>query len=351
MIKDWGGVDKTRLPFGHAVKFLVTRSLNRLCIYKLVRKPIFIFSMRRSGSTLLMEMIYSQPGFDYCGQPLDLWDFHPYYHRLPHPSMSQFISLSAEDEKKLYTFFNDLLTGRIRFRNQWRVWQPNFHFHVDRLVIKVLNANPLIEWFAKNFDIDIIYLVRHPIPTSLSIIKRGWESNAKAYLEDSDFCRTHVPPDARDLGFHLLEKGTKLQLYVLEWCLANLYPLRTFKERAWLTVTYEELLLRSREISELICTHCHLPDPEGMQKVIYKPSRTTAHDRRRLIRKDPKALTCQWLKELSPSEVAGVKEVLEAFGIWAYDASNPWPHSKLCHFGSLGGLEMRESPPIPDHLR
>jgi len=45
----------------------------------------------------------------------------------------------------------------------------------------------LMDWFTKNFDIEVIYLIRHPIPTALSILNRKWGNTAKTFLENEYF--------------------------------------------------------------------------------------------------------------------------------------------------------------------
>ena len=85
MIKSWGALKKESLSIKDTLKLIAKQTLGRLCIYKLTEKPIFIFANRRGGSTLAMEMIYSQPGVDCVGKPRNLWRYHPYFNWLPHP--------------------------------------------------------------------------------------------------------------------------------------------------------------------------------------------------------------------------------------------------------------------------
>jgi len=55
-----------------------------------------------------------------------------------------------------------------------------------------LNALPFIDWFDEKFNIKIIYLIRHPIPTSLSIIQRNWGNNLEAMLQNSYFTKKYL---------------------------------------------------------------------------------------------------------------------------------------------------------------
>lgn len=332
----WSNLNKEKLSVKETIKSIGKSFLGRLCIYKIAQRPIFIFSTRRGGSTLLMNMIYSQPGVDYINQPLDLWQYHPHFDRLPHPRLSKFITLEKIEEQLLRNFFNDLLSGQIRLRNQWNVCDPCFNFYVDRLTIKICNAHDLIEWFAENFEIDIIYLIRHPIPVSLSIIKREWRNAAFAYLENTRFREDHLDSAIQRFARDLLAHGTTLQKYVLEWCLENLYPMKVFRQQGWLTLAYEEVILRPGKVSELICSLFDLPDLEPMRNTILSPSRTTLPDSKHLIQaKGPSHLVKRWLKQVDLKDIGNIDKVLEAFGVEIYKASSPYPASELCHFGSL----------------
>ncbi len=79
-------------------------------------KPhVFLFSTRRGGSTLVRNMIYSQPGFNYIDQPLDLSErqFNPYRNELPNPPGSQFISISEEQNTLLFKYFQNFTYRKV----------------------------------------------------------------------------------------------------------------------------------------------------------------------------------------------------------------------------------------------
>ena len=281
-------------------------------------------------------MICSQKGVDHVYEPLQLGRHHPHFLRLPHPPLSKFITLDRQEEGLLHDYFQALLSGELRLRNQWNPLGDGFSFFVDRLVVKVLSANALIDWFAQHFDIDVIYLLRHPIPVAASLIKRGSANFAPAYLENPHFCEAHLDPATFRLAQDILASGSTLQKYVLEWCLENLYPLEVCGQREWLTLTYEELVLRPMQISELICARFNLRDPVRMSETADRPSRTTTADSDHRIRSEgPGSLVEQSLQEVGSEEIEGVERLLEGFGVDVYKASSPYPSLAFSHFGAL----------------
>jgi len=326
-----------------SIKDFIKVMLGTFAVYKLNKKPIFIFGTRRSGSTLLTKMIYSQPRVDYVTEPLNLWRYHRHYHRLPNPYLSKFISLKANEEKLLSEYFRALLAGRCRLRNQWNVFDKDYSFCVNKLVIKVLSGKRLIDWFDYNFDIEVIYLIRHPIPVSLSIIKRGWGNTADAFLKNDYFSKYFLDDDKEGFCRSILTNGLPIEAYILEWCLENLYPLSIYHQRPWLVLTYEELVSRPRQVSELICSRFDLPNPERMCKTLLRPTKTSMRESRDFIRiEGPSQRAVHWLNEVNEQELNQIKNIFEVFGLKEYSVYNPFPLDELCHFGTLKEGKTRE---------
>jgi len=320
-------------------RYLIRRALQALHITRRpFKKAIIIFSTRRSGSTLLMELIHSQKGVNYSDQPLDLWRYHPYRGCLPQPCLYRFISLDPEEEGKLYLFFHRLLNGRIKVYSQWNIFDPNYSFVVNRLVVKLLNAKPLMDWFDNHFDVEIVYLLRHPIPTALSIMRRGWGCTAEAFLRDDHFRCLYLGGAETEECHRILEQGSALQKHVLEWGLENIAPLSVFKERAWLTLTYEELIARPPLVCQLLADRLGLPDAERMWRRVSRPSKTmSSRSKADIIEKGPRYLLRRWMDEIDPGVAREAMEMLEELcGISVYAADNPFPVPELCHFGPLG---------------
>ena len=301
------------------------------------KTPVFIFSTRRSASTLLMEMIAGQPGFNYHAQPLDLWLYHPNRSQIPQPPQFQYTSLTEDEAALLCRYFAGLLEGRIRFRSQWNWLSPDYHWQVDRWVVKLLNTNPLIDWFTENFDLQVVYLLRHPIPVALSILQRGWDCIAGAFLNDDQFCEQYLEPGAVRESRQILATGTPLQKYVLEWGLANAAPLRICQDRPWLTLTYEELVTRPRAVCQALAAYLDLPDVDGMVARLEQPSATTqAASRVDLAHRGPQYLLQRWQTQVDPGEArAALAPLHDLFGLGAYTWDSPYPDEDLCHFGPL----------------
>ncbi len=322
----WGSLRKESFTAGHLLRRVIQHALGHLPRYRLEAPPIFIFTTRRSGSTLLLRLLYTQPGIDYVNEPLNLWLPHPHFSRLPHPHLGKFISLSAQEEQQLAVYFRDLLSGRVRLRNQWNPLHPHYSFVVHRLVIKLLNASALMDWFAQTFPARLIYFVRHPLAVAESIVRLGWLRIAEAYLQDARFREQYLSGKRLDLARDVLAHGTPIQQFVLEWCLENIHPLQVWQQVGAILLTYEELVSEPAAVSRRLCSLLDLPDAERMYRDVFAPSRTAAGDSRHIIaREGPAALISRWKERVPAEEVAAAQEILDAFAITLYRADDPYP--------------------------
>ncbi len=317
-------------PFRDSVKRVFQHVLGHFPVYRLRERPLLIFTTRRSGSTLLLHMLYTQPHTDYVNEPLNMWLLHPHYTLLPHPPLGKFVTLNDAEAVRLQQYLSRVLSGRLRVRNQWAFWRPYYSFVVHRLIIKVLNANVLIEWFSRAFDVDIIYLVRHPVAVASSIIRQGWEGIADAYLHDNLFCEAHVGKDLCVFAREVWVSGPPLQRFVLEWVLENLVPLRSLAMLPIGLITYEEIVTQPHRVARWLSEKYGFPKPEEMYRRVRFPSPTTAKSSSHLIReKGPATLVERALENVSAADLVLAQEVLDAFGIDLYRADVPWPlHSQ-----------------------
>lgn len=310
------------------------------------QRPILLISTRRSGSTLLLEMLHTQDGMTYSDQPLDSYHYSPAHDKLPQAYLSQFMHPTPAQEQQLTHFFRALFAGQRQRNAPWNWFHPHHRWVVNRLVVKELNSHGLIDWFATHFAVDIIFLVRHPISNALSLVQRQWGHLAEAFLQNDAFCAAHLTSAQKNACLHVLAHGTALQKYALEWGLANLYPLTVCQDRPWLTLTYEELLMRPQAIVNLLAERFTLPAPERMLQQLRQPSKNAIGASKALIgQHQPYHLLARWTEQVTPTEADAIMELLtEVLGISAYRADSPFPTAALCHFGVLENRMKEEMP-------
>ncbi len=291
-------------------------------------RDICLFSTRRGGSTWLMELMAVNRGVRYLDQPLSL--HHPapgHIRRLPIPNQSQFTSLTEDEEPRVRAFIEDLFSGRLQVNAPWELWHPTFHWTTHRVVLKIIDAKPLIDWFDRTFDVHIVYSIRHPLPSSLSVIRNGWALTAQAYLRDPDFTTRWLDTDQIDFAWDVLRTGTPLQQHVLNWALENLAPLRLLPERPhWLYVSYEHATLDPEGIVHFLANHLNLADHDRMMKQVRAASRST---RKLDSTYDPthaaQAQLGAWRKHVSDAEEKTAFMILDHLDISAYQMGSNVP--------------------------
>jgi hypothetical protein len=292
------------------------------------QKDIALFSTRRSGSTWLMEVVAVNRGVRYIDQPFSLFRAAPgHLAHLLVPDRSKFLALDGEEEIRVRAFVSGLLDGSIQVNAPWALWRPTAHWHTDRVVLKIVNAKTLIDWFDQEFDLHIVYSTRHPIPASLSVQRNGWALSAPPYLRSPAFIEAHLTEAQLTFGHDVLRSGSPLEQHVLGWTLENLVPLRLLPERPhWHSLTYEEAILDPVATVERLSEALDLPDPKRMLRQVNSASRSTRHiastfDPVQAGRERLRA----WRRHVSLTEEQAAMRILERFEIDLYRTGEDLP--------------------------
>ena len=298
------------------------------------RPDICLFCTRRGGSTWLMETIAANRGILPLNQPLEILtpNLTPYqYRRLPKFDKGQVVHPDADQERELRAYTDDLMAGRIRVNAPHRVWAREFRFRTDRLLLKIGDAKPMMDWFDATYDLDIVYLTRHPVPQALSCLRNGWLTSTSAYLRN-DWFRAEVIADEQ-LGTyaeHLDRTGSDLERYVLNWVVENLYPLRVIADRPqWLALSYEECVLDQDRVLKEVCTRLGLTDLERMRRAAARASRSSGLSDAATLSAirggDRQRQVSGWEEQVDESDRRAVARILDRFGIGLYSADHPLP--------------------------
>ena len=112
-----------------------------------------------------MELIWTQPGFKYCNQPLSL--FNPLVRR--HLGIDRWEALYEREFTPTFErYFRDICDGRVRFANP-NPLRGHYRPVTHRIVFKEIHGcADRIDWFRDTFDARVAYLLRHPIAVAIS---------------------------------------------------------------------------------------------------------------------------------------------------------------------------------------
>ena len=279
---------------------------------------VLIFTTPRSGSTWLMELVTSQPGFKHCNEPLNL----------RHPDVRRGLGIDSwetlyarRSDARVTRYFADLASGRLKTLNP----SPRDRTHrlfTRRTVFKVLHGGEeRIQEIADAVDGRVIILLRHPIPVSLSreVLPRLETFVASDYAD-------LVGDDALASAREIISEGSDLERGVLDWGLQNLIPLRN-RRPDWLVVTYEQLVLDPRPILDRLVEHLELSDLDRLYAGLEVPSHTVKKsdaETSELLHGDvdeaerARELVGRWRRRVTAEEEERAMAVLERIGVDAY---------------------------------
>jgi hypothetical protein len=316
-------------------KRMIASAIPKSLIYRQGNQPnILLISSRRGGSSFLAGLISCDPSIRYFDQPFDLLDFDGSKRKLkesllPHVPMSQFIDLTTTDAGKIRCYMEQLLSGQLD-----AIGEP-YIFPKSRTLLKECDSMPLVDWFSENFNLITVYLIRHPVPQSLSILRSNWEITARAYLENPLFSKSYLSNTQLLRGLEIMNNGTSLEKAVLNWIMENIYPLR-FAKKIDLMVTYEELTLFPDLILKFISEKIGLKNITKMRQKTYVPSSSNEfneYDTNQAIKDGNRSfLVNKWLSKVNDSTKNRIQNILTDFGIHEYDSNAPLPDRKLFHF-------------------
>ena len=287
---------------------------------------VFLLSTPRSGSTWLMELIWSQPYFKSCNEPLNL--------RIPlvqeHLGITEWQDLYNDSASRLLEdYFQAFCDGRLRFKNT----SPRHEFYrpiTHRAVFKIIHGGEdRMHWFRDRFNGRIVYLIRHPIAVSLS---REVYPRLHAFLS-SDY-RRHFTSDQLEYAHRILDTGSKLEQGVLSWCLQNAVSLRQ-ATADWAIVSYEQMVLDPRPVVAYLADRLELPKPERMMDRLAVPSAVKAKsDKETQSVLESGTGTRSWLvekwrKQVDESQERRAMEILERFQLDVYRCGDLLPADRV----------------------
>ncbi|MCS3827493.1 hypothetical protein GGP85_002963 [Salinibacter ruber] len=281
---------------------------------------LLILSSPRSGSTWLMELIYTQPGIKYIDEPLAKHILEA-ENIFPLKPCWRYVDLTATEKATLTDYLkNDRLVRRFGPRN---VLADEYDYFTDRRVLKLIRTCSLLPWFAENSGFEVIYLIRHPIPQALSAIRRDHDHHLRAYSSalSSDVYGT----EAQDVIDSLDATSTVLKAFVTAWCLENIVPLQYVTGRSEVNVfvlTYEELVMNPEVVLEKLAAKLRLERLDRMMEHVSTPSAvtdTTTHETKERIREGDRGyLVRKWKQQVTEEQENDLFSILDAFDVDAY---------------------------------
>jgi hypothetical protein len=269
-----------------------------------------------------MELIWSQPGFKYCNEPLNLkgeW----LQQQSGIGGFDDLYSVGVKD--RLLKYFVEISNG------QNHNFDPNpkrkyYRFFTNRIVYKVIHGGEkYINDIADACNGKVVYLLRHPIPVALSrkVLPR---------MEQlcSDFVLQNFSQDEKELAININRTGNEMERRILAWCLQNKFAL-VHRNKDWVVITYEQLTVDPFPVINKLVEKLQLPDPEKIFRQLNIPSAVSVqsqsdfHDLMRLKGNERDGLINRWKDKVKPDEAKSLMDICSKFGFDIYNHEGSMP--------------------------
>jgi hypothetical protein len=248
---------------------------------------------------------------------------------LGHKTLRHIIHFKGEDEQRFQEAASNIIEARWHVYPSVNLWAPYFNRKTNRVIFQMTSGLPLVKWFENNFDVQVAYLVRHPIPNALSIMNAGWEPECFEFLENRYFVESYLTSRQLDMARKIESGDDLLARHVLDWCLKNLVPLReVVNENApnWLCLSYEELVARPIEVVQQMARSFDLENVESMTRQVKLPSRTVTESTGGRV-EDAAYLLSRWRQKISVDREQSLMKILDTFELDVYIAGRNEPGS------------------------
>ena len=294
-----------------------------------INNAIIITSEPRSGSTWLMELLGNLPNCIVNWEPLHENDgVVPKSLRLG----SRVLLSSNDDSKKFKKLFEDILT--LKVFNAWTGRYISFNkISTSKYVVtKFVRANNLLPWFTKNLNLKHkpILLLRHPITTSISQLKNFHRETGASLSQPYSEQKTFVPPDCINNERYVKHQhyinslSTPLERQIALWCVNNVDLIAHPDRKDWITVYYEDLLLKPEKGISLLLKELELPfTQKDYEHIDFK--KASQSNNRKEYNPDPAIQLESFLKDLDNDYLNKIQRIFDHFKFKNYTASSAYP--------------------------
>ncbi|MCX6319456.1 MAG: sulfotransferase [Bacteroidetes bacterium] len=293
--------------------------------------PITVFAEPRGGSTWLGEIFNKLPQSLLVSEPMFLI---PGYKELKKVdfTFNQYIPENTE-WPEAEEFFGKLFNMQVHSLSSLRIYFHNKTLKniadTKYVIYKDVNSNMLLPWITSKFQINPVYLIRHPCAVIASQLKyKHWDyiqKDVRAYFPVTYARHNDLFEEFSDI---ISDIRTPEERMAAEWAIHNIVPLRhPANDSRWITVAYEKLLTDPEHELIRVFNRLGVEMPESILSEISTPSMTTVQSSRENILSGNQLGS--WKHYLRKDQVKTIIKTINRFGISFYDESPEPDYSSL----------------------
>lgn len=276
------------------------------------RKPILITGSHRCGSTWLASMLALSKNSLVAHEPFNI---QPWAYALDGLARYWFTYAPALPQAVALEAFSKVIEQRTRkifLKNQLQHWIPPLRN--QRLIIKDPIAALSSDWIAKNFDLEVIVLVRHPAAFAASLKRLGWWHPFEHFLKQTMLMQRHLKPYRAEIASK--PQDIVEQAAIIWKCLYSVLLTYLDCHPNWLVRKHEVLsgnpVAELRDLYEILGLEWSATLEENVVRYtqsgnpVDAPKGTVHH-----IRRDSVANITRWKETLTEEEIARVYEITQ----------------------------------------
>jgi hypothetical protein len=289
-----------------------------------MKRNILVTGSHRSGSTWVGRMLAEAPGTGYIHEPFNV-DFISYGLAKPFSNWYQYVDddnagqcaryLSNIIDFK-YPLIRALGASRSS-RDAARVIRDGTRALVhrvrdDRAIVKDPIAIFSAEWMAKEFDMDILVMIRHPAAFCSSLKLKNWRFDFNNFLRQPKIMDRTLWKFEKEIREHSAVQREIISEGVLLWnCIHQLISTYRNDHPNWLFVRHEDVSSDPVPRFRTIYTSLGLEFTPHVESKIrdssgaHNPSEQRRHHE---YSRDSKKNIRNWEKRLADSEIAQIRD-------------------------------------------
>lgn len=288
-------------------------------------KPILITGSHRSGSTWLANMLALADDTLIAHEPFNIERWGYGLGRLATRYFTYAPELPQHAAREAFETVLERRTRKIFLKKEPQHWLPPLRR--GRLLVKDPIAALSSEWLARNFDIEVIVLMRHPAAFAASLKRMGWEHPFDHFLDQEMLMRDHLEPYREEI--ERKPRDIVDQAALIWKCVYSV--LFDYMERnpGWIFKKHEDLSFNPmRELKELYET-LGLRWSGKVEKGIEEHTRKgnpvaapegVAHQ----MRRDSAANVWRWKEVLTQEEIDRIHEITRPVSAAHYPLEKWW---------------------------
>lgn len=292
----------------------------------MTQKPILVTGLNRSGTTWVGKILASSKEVFYVEEPFNYQlrrrnvipcPFEAHYHSVTEEEAAlvrKYLSYRMGQFYPWWLDFKSCSTSQnlLKASARWLLTQYRLIKKIRPLIkdpIAILSA----EWLYKEFDLDVIILIRNPLAYVSSIKRLQWPMGPHMFLRQPALMNDYLSPLAVEIEAQSKKENDLMGDAILAWkVFSHVISIYQTQYPNWLVLRHEDLSLDPFNQFQAIFDKLSLLFSERQRQIIDEfcnaSNPAEANNQIHQLKRNSKANIENWKNRLTASEINRVRE-------------------------------------------